>query len=82
MQKKTSIAFTGDIGFDRYMDKKWEDSELFSPAVLDFFHSADHVCINVEGAVVNAEDDGSHGIFFHSMSPKVADVFENLRADI
>lgn len=82
MQEKVSIAFTGDIGFDRYMDKKWEDSELFSPAVLDFFHSADHVCINVEGAVVDAEDNGSHGVFFHAMSPKVAGAFQKIGADI
>ena len=40
---KTSIVFTGDIGFDRYMDRKWEDPELLSQSVLDFFHSADHV---------------------------------------
>ena len=24
---KTSIVFTGDIGFDRYMDRRWEDDE-------------------------------------------------------
>ena len=22
---KTSVIFTGDIGFDRYMDRRWED---------------------------------------------------------
>ena len=25
---KTSIVFTGDIGFDRYMDRRWEDDQL------------------------------------------------------
>ena len=35
--KKTSIVFTGDIGFDRYMDKRWEDKNLLSKPVLDFF---------------------------------------------
>ena len=47
MKKTTSIVFTGDIGFDRYMDRKWEDENLLSKGVLDFFHSADHVCANV-----------------------------------
>ena len=51
---KTSIVFTGDIGFDRYMDRKWEDENLLSQSVLDFFHSADHVCANVEGALIDA----------------------------
>ena len=65
--KKTSIVFTGDIGFDRYMDKRWEDKNLLSKPVLDFFHSADHTVANVEGALIDAVDDGSRGVFFHSM---------------
>jgi len=78
----TSIVFTGDIGFDRYMDKKWEDENLLSQGVLDFFHSADHVCLNVEGAVIDAADDGSKGVFFHSMHPDVTGVFQKVQADI
>ena len=46
---KTSVVFTGDIGFDRYMDRKWEDDALLAPAMLDFFCSADHVVANVGG---------------------------------
>ena len=42
-KEKTSIIFTGDIGFDRYMDRKWEDENLLSPEVLAFFHSAEHL---------------------------------------
>ena len=29
-KEKTSIVFTGDIGFDRYMDRKWVDEYLLS----------------------------------------------------
>ena len=47
MKKNTSIIFTGDIGFDKYMEGKWEDENLLSKPILDFFHSADHVCANV-----------------------------------
>ena len=79
---KTSIVFTGDIGFDRHMDKKWEDEQLFSQEVLDFFHSADHACLNVEGAVVDMPNDGSLGQFVHSMSTQVVKPFRKLRADI
>ena len=61
-KNKTSIVFTGDIGFDRYMDKRWEDDNLLSKPVLDFFHSADHVVANVEGALIDAVDDGSRGV--------------------
>ena len=74
MKNTTSIVFTGDIGFDRYMDRKWEDPELLSKEVLDFFHSADHVCANVEGALIDAVDDGSRGVFFHSMNPEATSV--------
>ena len=71
-KRKTSIVFTGDIGFDRYMDRRWEDEKLLSDQVLDFFHSADHVAANVEGALIDAVDDGSRGVFFHSMDPAAA----------
>jgi hypothetical protein len=59
---KISIVFTGDVGFDRYMSKKWEDENLLSPSVLDFLHSAEHVCANVEGALIDCVDDakGAH----------------------
>ena len=80
--KKTSIVFTGDIGFDRYMDKRWEDKNLLSKPVLDFFHSADHTVANVEGALIDAVDDGSRGVFFHSMSPAAACVLKDMHADI
>ena len=79
---KISIVFTGDIGFDRYMDRKWEDEKLLSEDVLAFFHSADHTCANVEGALIDAVDDGSRGVFFHSMNPEATRVLKNMGADI
>ncbi len=82
MKNTTSIVFTGDIGFDRYMDRKWEDEDLLSEEVLDFFRSAEHVCANVEGALIDAADDGSRGVFFHSMHPEAAGVLERIGADI
>ena len=82
MSNKTSIIFTGDIGFDRYMDRKWEDEKLLSQEILDFFHSADHVIANVEGALTNAEDDGSKGIFFHAMNPEAVSVLQKMNTDI
>lgn len=81
-KKKTSIVFTGDIGFDRYMDHRWEDEHLLSVPVLDFFHSADHTVANVEGALIDAKDDGSRGVFFHSMNPAATRVLKDIHADI
>ena len=78
----TSIVFTGDIGFDRYMEGRWEDENFLSQEVLDFFHSADHTCANVEGALIDVEDDGSRGVFFHAMNPKATAVFQKMHADI
>ena len=78
----TSIVFTGDIGFDRYMDRKWEDEALLPEGVLKFFHSADHTCANVEGALIDAVDDGSRGVFFHSMNPEATRVLKKMGADI
>ncbi len=83
MDKKTcSLVFTGDIGFDRYMDRRWEDPDLLAKEILDFFKSADHVVANVEGALIDAVDDGSRGVFFHSMNPKATCVLKDMCADI
>lgn len=81
-KEKTSIIFTGDIGFDRYMDRRWEDQNLISRPVLDFFRSADHTVANVEGALIDAEDDGSRGVFFHSMNPAATCVLKDIGADL
>ena len=78
-----SLVFTGDIGFDKYMENKWEDENLLSEQVLDFFRSADHTVINVEGALMeNAKDDGSRGVLFHSMNPAAISLFRKIGADI
>jgi poly-gamma-glutamate synthesis protein (capsule biosynthesis protein) len=79
---ETSIIFTGDIGFDRYMAKKWLDEQLLSREILDFLHSADHVAANVEGTLIDASDDGTRGVFFHSMDPDAACFLRKIRADI
>ncbi len=82
MENKTSIIFTGDIGFDRYMDKRWEAKDLLSERVLDFFGSAEHTVANVEGTMIDAADDGSRGVFFHCMNPAAVCVLEKIGADI
>ena len=82
MNKTSSIVFTGDIGFDKYMEGKWEDQDLLSTPILEFFHSADHVCANVEGAVYNPPPDDSRDAFFHTMNPEAVAVFKKMHADI
>ncbi len=81
-EKKCSVVFTGDIGFDKYMDKKWEDENLLSPAVLEFFHSADHVCANVEGALIEVDESVPRAVCFHAMNPKATKVLQEMRADL
>ena len=82
IKKATSIVFTGDIGFDKYMEGKWEDPDLLSQPILDFLHSADHVCANVEGAVYDAPQEEGRSAYFHTMNPKAVDVFLKMHADI
>jgi len=77
-----SIVFTGDIGFDKHMDRKWEDPALLSPEVLRFLHSADHVCANVEGALYDASKDGPKSTFFHAMNPNATTALQRMKADI
>ena len=79
---KTSIVFTGDIGFDRYMDKKWEDETLLSSDILNFINSSNHVVANVEGALFNGKDNSGRGISFHSMDVDASKFLKNINADI
>ena len=85
MKKETDIVFTGDIGFDHYMDGRWTDENLVSGSILDFIRSADHVVANVEGAMIEQEravDTSGKGIAFHTMDPAAISFLKLIKADI
>ncbi len=79
---ETSIVFTGDIGFDRYMNKKWEDDTLLSSDILDFLNNSHHVVANVEGALFNGEASKDRGVFFHAMNTDATKFLKKINADI
>ncbi len=85
MKKTSSLVFTGDIGFDRYMYGKWNDEDLISKEILQFLHSADHVIANVEGPVApvetNTTKDGAQQLL-HTIDPAAVKVLGNMHADI
>ncbi len=81
---KTSIIFTGDIGFDKYMDGRGADKNLFSKELLSFFDSADHTVANVEGAVIDPQDAASFVAgrqCFHAMHPDAVNKLKEITAD-
>ena len=83
--KETALIFTGDIGFDKYMDKKWEDKELLSKEVRDFLGSGEHLIVNVEGPLSNMDKvnrAGGVSALLHSMDPEVAIFLNGLGADV
>lgn len=85
MKGETSLIFTGDIGFDKYMDKKWEDPDLVSQEVLSFLHSADHLIINVEGPLSKQDKvKRENGVvaLTHSMDPAATSFFQKIGADV
>ncbi|MBQ8067891.1 MAG: CapA family protein [Solobacterium sp.] len=85
MNDTVSLVFTGDIGFDKYMDGKWNDEELISDEVLAFLHSGDHVIANVEGALVRQEKQSDQeGVkqLVHAMDPDATKVLRRMHADI
>ena len=81
-KKSVSVAFTGDIGFDKYMDGKWADPELIDGGVLNFFQNSDHVCANVEGAMIEVAEDSSRSAYFHAMNPRAAGFLCGIGADL
>ena len=85
MSNKISFVFTGDIGFDKYMNGKWKDEELISEEVLGFLKSGDHVVANIEGPLSNADKNflpGSVEGLMHTMDPQVTRVLKKMNADI
>jgi poly-gamma-glutamate capsule biosynthesis protein CapA/YwtB (metallophosphatase superfamily) len=84
MKDQTSLVFTGDIGFDKYMAGKWDDPDLLSKEVLDYLHSGDHVIANVEGALVEPQKQETQGTaqLVHSMNPAAGKVLDAMHADI
>ena len=82
---ETTLVFTGDIGFDRYMDHKWEDPKLLSKRVKDVLSFADHVIANVEGPIMecpkNEVNEGAKQLL-HFMDPAVADFLSDNHCDI
>lgn len=82
---ETSIVFTGDIGFDKYMDGKWADDNLVSPACLTFLKSADHLVINVEGPLSEQKKvtlQNGQTSLQHSMNPEAVSFFKKIGADV
>ena len=80
-----SFAFTGDIGFDKYMDGKWEDPDLIAPEILDFLKGCSHVCANIEGPLSAADKQmlpGSNLSLMHTMDPAITGVLQKMHADI
>ena len=85
MKQRTKLVFTGDIGFDHYMDHKWEDPDLLSPEVTGLFQDADHVIINLEGALADKDTERVHCAeerLLHTIDPAAVCVLKKVRADI
>lgn len=85
MANETSLIFTGDIGFDKYMDKKWEDEQLLADDVLQYLQDTDHLIINVEGPLSSKEkNDAKEGVaqLIHSMDAAAAQFFNKIGADV
>ena len=85
MKPTTTLAFTGDIGFDHYMQNKWEDENLIDPKLVKTLTSSDHVIANVEGALVGdeiAKVKAAEMRLMHTINPKATVVLERIHADI
>ncbi len=65
----TSIAFTGDISFSKYMTDAWKKEDLLDDQVKAFLHSADYVVANVECTLSNTPVAGKG--LKHSSDPAV-----------
>lgn len=85
MKEKTSLVFTGDIGFDKYMDGKWDDEDLISLEVMEFLKSGDHRIVNVEGPLTEASKvTKPNGVvaLTHTQNPEAVKFLNRIGADV
>ena len=85
MKATSVLTFTGDIGFDHHMARKWEDEHLLAPEVLAFLHDSDHVIANVEGPLVDPDAprmDAAEQRLMHTIDPAAICVLQAMHADI
>ncbi len=83
MSNETTLIFTGDIGFDKYMYGRWSDENLLSEDVLGFLRSANHRIVNVEGALSYGEkSNGTTPELTHSMNPEAVRFLRKINADV
>ena len=85
MKDHTTLVFTGDIGFDKYMDGKWNDPELVSEEILSFLRDTDHLIVNVEGPLSAREKiikENAVASLVHSMDPEAAVFLKRIGADV
>lgn len=85
MTEQTSLVFTGDIGFDKYMNEKWKDENLLDETIKAFLHSGDHVIINVEGPVTEEKQvirPNGVAALVHTMNPEAVPFFKSIGADV
>lgn len=85
MQDTLTLTFTGDIGFDHYMDHKWEDEHLLDSDVLDYLLDTDHLIVNVEGALSKGETKVTQsGVtsLIHSCDPAATSFLKKIKADV
>ncbi len=54
----TSIAFTGDITFSKYVANAYQEADLVDRKITDFLCSSDHVVANIEAPVTAGEVEG------------------------
>lgn len=82
---QATLTFTGDIGFDHYMQGRWNDPELLDSDVLDFLLDTDHLIVNVEGALSKQEtglSDSGVKSLIHSCDPDAVTFLSQIRADV
>ena len=85
MKSTTTLAFTGDIGFDHYMQNKWEDEHLIDERLVKILTSSDHVIANVEGPLVGDKLEkvkAAEMRLMHTISPEATVVLKRIHADI
>ena len=85
MKTETTLTFTGDIGFDKYMKDKWSDESLLDENIVSFLRDSDHVITNVEGPLYSGEratDGSAAAALTHSMDPGVRHFLQRIGSDI
>lgn len=81
MYNLEKLIFTGDIAFSGYFKEKYNDENVISKEIYDFFKSSNYVIANIESPITNKKIKSDRPLN-HVMNPEVTKILKKMNINI